>query len=64
MDLYSLVPDILSQDEDPADYVPTDGKEGWEPAGCVISWVKSRFFDEILRWASFPPVYYTDSVDR
>lgn len=37
MDLYSLVPDILSQDEDPADYVPTDGKEGWEPAGCVIS---------------------------
>jgi len=66
MDLYSQFVKIFSQDEDPADSIPTDDNvtEGIQPPACTILWAKSRFLDDILQWASFSPVYDIDSVDR
>jgi len=64
MDLYSQFAKIFSQ-EDPADSVPTDDDvDGFQPRACTIQWGKSRFFDDLPRWASFSPVYYINSVDR
>jgi len=63
MNLYSLLADILTQDKDPADSVPTNDNVDTKP-GCMIQWIKCRFFDDIPRWASFSAVYYIDLMDR
>ena len=50
MSLVTLFANILSQNEDPADSVPTDDDvtEGIQPPACMILWAESRFLDDIL----------------
>jgi len=62
---YSLLAEILTQDEDPADSVPTNtNNEVDTKPYCMIQWIRCPFFDDIPWWASFSPVYYIDLVDR